>query len=333
MKKQVIASILAVAAISSCAFAAVACTNESTNSVTQAVQPMAETGLQIEQTRSRGIALSAEPLSTVFETGTWGGKTYVKENYYRFTATITPSNATNTEVDWRVEWSDPTSETAQKYAISNFLKITPSSDGSLTATVSFLQRLTAQAKVIVTLRENSAISAEATVDSIKRCTGFSKVILGSSTLANGKFTNTSSYKTVTGTELGNGLRNYATFGNGSVACDWVYTATFEPSEECITAMTTAGFEFEGGRELEYTGNLALNALLNPSEIVGGSEETKFNAVLRELGEGTEIGEIFIVAMSQQVNYTLMLQYPVVLGSDFSEVSATGITIGAPAIVY
>lgn len=66
------------------------------------------------------------------------------------TAEITPSDAENKEVDWSISWvDDATSEN-----ISEYLTVTPISDGALTATVTCLQSFRGkEAVVTVTTRE------------------------------------------------------------------------------------------------------------------------------------------------------------------------------------
>ena len=74
------------------------------------------------------------------------------------TATVLPSTAKNKAVDWTIVWVDP-NNTAN---ISEYLTVTPDSDGSTIATVTCLQAFTGDAVVIVTTRE-SAYTAECLV--------------------------------------------------------------------------------------------------------------------------------------------------------------------------
>lgn len=66
------------------------------------------------------------------------------------TAEVRPATASNQQVDWTIEWSDP--ETVEN--ISDYLVLTPASDGALTATIECLKSFRGkEAVVTVTTRE------------------------------------------------------------------------------------------------------------------------------------------------------------------------------------
>lgn len=66
------------------------------------------------------------------------------------TATITPATATNKFVDWSVEWGDESNETD----VSEYITVTPSSDGSTVATVTCYKLFTGNIIITVTTRQN-----------------------------------------------------------------------------------------------------------------------------------------------------------------------------------
>lgn len=66
------------------------------------------------------------------------------------TATVLPATATNKTVDWTVEWGDE-SNTAD---VSQYLTVTPASNGSTTATVTCKQAFTGTIVITVTTRES-----------------------------------------------------------------------------------------------------------------------------------------------------------------------------------
>ena len=92
------------------------------------------------------------------------------ETAYTLTATVTPAHAMNKEVDWSVAFVDPESSWAKGKTASDYVTVTPESDGALTATVECLQAFGEQIKVIVTSREDPAITAECVCDYAQRCT-------------------------------------------------------------------------------------------------------------------------------------------------------------------
>lgn len=66
------------------------------------------------------------------------------------TATVLPETAENKAVDWTVEWDDTENETA----VTEYVTVTPSADGSTTATVTCYKAFTGNIIITVTTREN-----------------------------------------------------------------------------------------------------------------------------------------------------------------------------------
>lgn len=95
------------------------------------------------------------------------------ETAYTLTATITPSYAVNKTVDWSVAFVNPSSSWANGKTVTDYVTVTPTSDGALTAIVSCLQAFGEQIIVTVTSRENTDVSASCTVDYAQKITGSS----------------------------------------------------------------------------------------------------------------------------------------------------------------
>lgn len=111
----------------------------------------------INQIEANGILLSATAASETEE-----GVSKL------FTATITPSDATNKAVDWSVAFKDASSEWANGKNISDYVTVTPTSDGALTANVTCKAAFGEQIILSVVSRENSEAKASATVDYRKK---------------------------------------------------------------------------------------------------------------------------------------------------------------------
>lgn len=106
------------------------------------------------------------------------------------TATVKPVTADNKTVDWSVSFVDASSAWATGKTVTDYITVTPQSDGSTTATVQCLKDFGAQIKVTVTSRENAGAKAECTVDFAKRLTGITGKISGGATfdaLTDGSF--------------------------------------------------------------------------------------------------------------------------------------------------
>lgn len=92
------------------------------------------------------------------------------ETAYLLTATITPESATNKAVDWTVSFVNPASAWASGKNVTDYVTVTPTSDGALTANVECLKAFGEQIKVSVTSRENAKATASCTVDYARRIT-------------------------------------------------------------------------------------------------------------------------------------------------------------------
>ena len=86
------------------------------------------------------------------------------ESAYLLTATITPDNADDKTIDWSVAFVNPDSEWATGKTVTDYVTVTPTSDGALTANVECKKAFGEQIKVTVTSRNNAEATAECTVD-------------------------------------------------------------------------------------------------------------------------------------------------------------------------
>lgn len=83
-------------------------------------------------------------------------------------ATITPETAENKTVDWSVSFVNPTSAWASGKTASDYVTVTPTSDGALTATVNCLKAFGEQIKITVTSRANENAKADCILDYARR---------------------------------------------------------------------------------------------------------------------------------------------------------------------
>lgn len=89
------------------------------------------------------------------------------------TATVYPTQAVDKTVDWSIAWVNASSSWANGKTVTDYVTVTPSSDGSTTATVQCLQPFGEQIKITVTSRNNTNATASCTVDFAKRITNIS----------------------------------------------------------------------------------------------------------------------------------------------------------------
>lgn len=139
------------------------------------------------------------------------------ETAYTLTATVLPEKASNKAVDWAVSFVNPASSWATGKTVTDYVTVTPTADGALTANVECLQAFGEQIKVTVTSRNNPEATATCLVDYAERVSGYTL------TLTNGGVTISSSDP------------EYTVTGNSSVSISkGEYTKTVGTVEETFS---------------------------------------------------------------------------------------------------
>ena len=161
-KKRIIAFLMTMILLVGSVFTLASCTNpfdnesETEQSETDASknenkEPLSVDSLNVETVSSDKVLLSASaPMLVSTTSGSAVSQT--------LTATVIPATATNKTVDWSVEWGD-SSNTA---TVTDYVTVTPASNGSTTATVTCKKAFTGNIIVTVTTRE-SGYTAECIV--------------------------------------------------------------------------------------------------------------------------------------------------------------------------
>lgn len=128
-------------------------------------------GATLSEGESNGMLLSATaiPLNAYEEYGV----SALAESAQQITATIIPDTVDNKEVDWSIEWVNPNSAWASGKTVSNYVTVTPISNGALTATVECKQAFAEQINIIVTSRSASKVNAICKVDYLRKLTSTS----------------------------------------------------------------------------------------------------------------------------------------------------------------
>lgn len=142
-------------------------------------QPDAETpddegGMIVGEPEENGVSLMSANIAP--EEYADYGISPMAESAQLLTAVITPETATDKTVDWTVEWGNPSSVWATDKTVTDYVTITPTSDGALTANVECLQEFGEQIIVTVTSRSNSSIKGTCTVDYAQKYVGTSTSI-------------------------------------------------------------------------------------------------------------------------------------------------------------
>ena len=174
-----------------------------------------EGGAVITEGESNGIKLMSAKISP--ENYAANGVSAQAETAYTLTATVLPEKASNKAVDWAVSFVNPSSAWATGKTVTDYVTVTPTADGALTANVECLQAFGEQIKVTVTSRNNADATATCLVDYAERVSGYTL------TLSNGGVTISSSDP------------EYTVTGNSSVSISkGEYTKTVGTVEENFT---------------------------------------------------------------------------------------------------
>lgn len=201
-------------------------------------------GAVITEGEGNGIKLMSVKISP--ENYAEYGISPLADTAYQLTATIVPENATDKTVDWAIAWAvppqhsggtigdeDPGSVWAMGKTVTDYVTVTPTSDGALTANLECLKDFGAQVKVTVTSRDNSEVSANCLVDYTQKLQGV-KATFGSTVLTYGM---TKSF-------------DLSQSGQPIEAWTFDYTTSAYTIEDHYVTMVTLSFAEEGVSALE-----------------------------------------------------------------------------------
>ena len=127
-------------------------------------------GSEVEEGEEKGVKLSVRKLMTSeYEEYNVSA---LAETAYTLTATVLPADAANKAIDWSVSFTDAGDEWATGKTVTDYVTVTPTSDGALTATVENIAAFGEQITVKATSRDNSSAYATCTVEYLQRTTGY-----------------------------------------------------------------------------------------------------------------------------------------------------------------
>lgn len=112
------------------------------------------------------------------------GISTMAETAYSLTVTITPETAENKAVDWTIAFVDPDSEWSAGKTVTDFVTVTPTADGALTANVACIKSFGEQIKVTATSRDNTDVTGNCLVDYTQKLSSV-KATFGSTVLTDG----------------------------------------------------------------------------------------------------------------------------------------------------
>ena len=123
-------------------------------------------GMQIGSSSGKGVSLMSARIAP--EDFDEYGVSPMAETAQTLTATVMPSDAANKEVNWSIAWKNAESSWATGKTVTDYVTVTPTADGALTATVACLQAFGEQIIVTATSRDVPDAFGTATVDYEKK---------------------------------------------------------------------------------------------------------------------------------------------------------------------
>ena len=119
-------------------------------------------GAILSETAENGVSLtSAKIMPTEYAAN---GVSALADTAYTLTATVEPNYEGEKTFDWSVKFQSDSSSWASGKTVTDYVTVTPSSDGANTATVECKQAFGEKILVICTSRDYAGLSATCTVD-------------------------------------------------------------------------------------------------------------------------------------------------------------------------
>lgn len=254
------------------------------------------------------------------------------ETAYLLTATITPENATNKAVDWTIAFVNAESEWATGKTVTDYVTVTPTADGALTANVECLQAFGEQVRVTVTSRDNTSVKANATVDYTEKLSAV-KATFGSTVLSNGM---TKSFNLSASGQPAEAWKFDYTTSVYTIADEYTTTVTISFSPIVTTLESAVGADFTWTSEDITSGMPAFDktffdkVFVTEDGLVSANPE-QYNKLVNALTTGVAL---FKVEVSTTGTYGSKTDnYLINVTSDGMNIRVEGIELGDTSIIF
>ena len=254
------------------------------------------------------------------------------ETAYQLTATITPDNATNKAVDWMVAFVNASSEWATGKTVTDYVTVTPTTDGALTANVECVKDFGEQVRVTVTSRDNTSVKANATVDYTQKLQSV-KSTFGSTVLSNGM---TKSFDLdASGQAVESWKHDYTT---SAYTIEDSYTTTVKISfADGVSAVESAvGVEFTWAGETITSGMPSFDKTFFDKVFVTesgavSSNPTQYNKLVSALSAGVTLFEVEVSTTGTYGNK--MDTYEIKVTAEGLNIRVEGIELDDTSIIF
>lgn len=165
------------------------------------------------------------------------------ESAYTVTATVYPEDAANKKVDWSVAFANASSTWASGKKVTDYVTVTPSSDGALTAVVQNVAAFGEQIVVKTVSRDNAEAYATLNVEYLQRTTGYTLTLDDKTYSSTGTKTNS----VTPDFSIGKGCKVNIVANKSTVYTrantDKAEYITVKPTEAFKSALAKAGSDF------------------------------------------------------------------------------------------
>lgn len=254
------------------------------------------------------------------------------ETAYQLTATITPENATNKAVDWTIAFVNAESEWATGKTVTDYVTVTPTADGALTANVECLQAFGEQVRVTVTSRDNTAVKANATVDYTEKLSAV-KATFGSTVLSNGM---TKSFDLDASGQAAEAWKFDYTTSAHTIADEYATTVKISFADGVSAVESAVGIEFTWASETITSGMPSFDktffdkVFVTESGAVSANAE-QYNKLVSALSAGVTLFEVEVSTTGTYGNKTDT--YTINVTSDGLNIRVEGIELGDTSIIF
>ena len=289
-----------------------------------------EGGAIITEGESNGIKLMSAKISP--ESYDEYGISPMAETAYQLTATITPENATNKAVDWTIAFVNAESEWATGKTVTDYVTVTPTADGALTANVECLQAFGEQVRVTVTSRDNTSVKANATVDYTEKLSAV-KATFGSTVLTNGM---TKSFDLdASGQPAEVWTFDYTTSAH-TIADEYTTTVKISFADGVSAVESAVGVEFTWAGETITSGMPSFDKTFFDKVFVTesgavSSNPTQYNKLVSALSAGVTLFEVEVSTTGEYGSKTDT--YEIKVTSDGLNIRVEGIELGDTSIIF
>ena len=301
-----------------------------------------EGGAIITEGESNGIKLMSAKISP--ENYDEYGISPMADTAYQLTATLTPENATNKAVDWTIAWNGGrgqggggssglrSSEWADGKTVTDYVTVTPTSDGALTANVECLQAFGAQVKITVTSRDNTSVKATATVDYTEKLSSV-KATFGSTVLTDGM---TKSFDLDASGQPAEVWKFDYTTSAHTIADEYTTTVKISFADGVSAVESAVGVEFTWAGETITSGMPSFDKTFFDKVFVTesgavSSNPTQYNKLVSALSAGVTLFEVEVSTTGTYGNKTDT--YTINVTSDGLNIRVEGIELGDTSIIF